>query len=219
VTNDQAVARLTVWVKDADASKIGRSFSSAAVEIGLASYPGATLTAPPADATPYGVYEAVYIPNSLVEHRVVTESATVIDVAVNPGVAASGSRLSVRRGLADPPEDWGPIWRVPLGSIVGARSGDKGGNANVGLWVRTDEAYHWLAHELDVDCFKSLLPETADLTVVRYELPNLRALNFVVEGLLGEGVASSTRQDPQAKGLGEWLRSRAFEIPITLLED
>ena len=64
--------------------------------------------------------------------------------------------------LDDPPEDWGAIWKLPLGSIAGARSGDKGGNANVGVWVRTDAAYHWLAHSLDVECFKALLPETAD---------------------------------------------------------
>jgi hypothetical protein len=218
-TNDRAVARLTISVKDSDGAKIGRTFSSAAVEIALATYPGATMTAPPGDATPYGVFEAAYIPNALVEHRVVTEDGTVIDVTPNPGLPRAGSRLITRRKLADPPEDWGPIWKVPLGSIVGARSGDKGGNANLGLWVRTDAAYHWLAHELDVDCIKWLLPETADLNVVRYELANLRALNFVIEGLLGEGVASSTRQDPQAKGLGEWLRSRTFDIPISLLED
>jgi hypothetical protein len=217
-TNDQAVARLTVAVKDEDATRIGRPFSSAAVEIALASYPGATMTAPPADATPYGVYQAAYLPNSLVEHRLVTEDGTVIDIEVNPGDAGR-RRPSTTPHLPAPPEDWGPIWRVPLGSIVGARSGDKGGNANLGLWVRTDAAYHWLAHSIDVDCIKWLLPETAELKIARYELPNLRALNFVIEGLLGEGVASSTRQDPQAKGLGEWLRSKNFDIPISLIED
>jgi hypothetical protein len=217
-TNDQAVARLTVAVKDQDAQRIGRPFSSAAVEIALASYPGATITAPPADATPYGVYQAAYLPNSLVEHRVVTEDGTVIDIDVNPGEAGR-RRPSTKPHLPDPPEDWGPIWRVPLGSIVGARSGDKGGNANLGLWVRTDAAYHWLAHSIDVDCIKWLLPETAELKMTRHELPNLRALNFVIDGLLGEGVASSTRQDPQAKGLGEWLRSKHFDLPIFLIED
>jgi hypothetical protein len=217
-TNERAVARLTVAVKDNDANKIGRSFSSAAVEIALATYPGAAMTAPPADATAYGVYEAAYVPNDLVEHRVVTEDGDSIDIEGSAVRPKSGSRVPSRRPLPDPPEDWGPIWRVPLGSIVGARSGDKGGNANLGVWVNTDAAYHWLAHRLDVECFKVLLPETADLTVTRYELPNLRALNFVVEGLLGEGVASSTRQDPQAKGLGEWLRSRHFDIPISLIE-
>jgi hypothetical protein len=216
--NDQAVARLTVDVKDHDAAKIGRPFSSAAVEIALATYPGATMTSPPGEATPYGVYQAAFIPNHLVEHRVVRHDGTVINVEPPQG-APMTSYLWSRRGLDEPPEDWGPTWRVPLGRLVGARSGDKGGNANLGIWARSDAAYHWLEHTIDVECIKWLLPETAELTVVRFELPNLRALNFVIDGLLGEGVASSTRQDPQAKGLGEWLRSRHFEIPVQLLED
>jgi hypothetical protein len=105
--------------------------------------------------------------------------------------------------------------RRPLGTIAGARSGDKGGDANLGVWVRTDEAYAWLSAELTVARLKELLPEAGE--VVRYELPNLRALNFVLHGLLGEGVASSTRFDPQAKALGEWLRSRHVDIPEDLL--
>jgi hypothetical protein len=106
---------------------------------------------------------------------------------------------------------------VPLGRVAGARSGDKGGNANVGVWVRTETAWRWLAHTLTVELFQELLPETANLVVSRYVLPNLWALNFVVEGLLGEGVASQARFDPQAKAVGEWLRSRYLEIPEVLL--
>lgn len=101
-----------------------------------------------------------------------------------------------------------------LGTIVGARSGDKGGDANIGVWVRTPEAYEWLNGFLTVEKLKELLPEANEVS--RYELPNLRALNFVLHGLLGEGVASSTRFDPQAKALGEWLRSREAEIPEEL---
>jgi hypothetical protein len=105
--------------------------------------------------------------------------------------------------------------KLPLGTIAGARSGDKGGDANLGIWVRTDEAYAWLERELTVDKIKELLPEAGE--VIRYELKNLKALNFVLKGLLGEGVASSTRFDPQAKALGEWLRSRHVDIPEALL--
>jgi hypothetical protein len=108
--------------------------------------------------------------------------------------------------------------RAPLGGVVGARSGDKGGNANVGLWARTDAAYRWLTEALTPETFLELLPEARGRPVHRYELPNLRALNFVVVGLLGEGVASSVRPDPQAKGLGEYVRSRFMDIPTTLLE-
>lgn len=107
--------------------------------------------------------------------------------------------------------------RVPLGRIAGARSGDKGGTANLGVWVRDPAAYGWLAEFLTVERLKTLLPETALLAVERYELPNLSALNFVLPGLLGEGVSSSTRADPQAKGLGEWLRARLVEVPADLL--
>jgi hypothetical protein len=89
----------------------------------------------------------------------------------------------------------------------------------VGVWVESDEAFDWLSRGLTVDKFKELLPETKEYDVVRFELPNIRALNFVVHGLLGEGVAAGTRQDPQAKGLGEWLRARHVNIPLSLLEE
>ena len=111
----------------------------------------------------------------------------------------------------------GPTQRAPLGLIAGARSGDKGGNANVGVWARTDDAWRWLAHELTADRFQQLIPESRGLKVTRHLLPNLRALNFVVDGILGEGVAAQHRFDPQAKALGEWLRSRHLDIPEALL--
>ena len=77
--------------------------------------------------------------------------------------------------------------------------------------------WRWLAHTLTVDALRELLPETADLPVTRHLLPNLRAVNFVIEGILGKGVAHQARFDPQAKGLGEWLRSRHVDIPEALL--
>lgn len=83
--------------------------------------------------------------------------------------------------------------------------------------MRTDDEWRWLAHTLTVDRFRELLPETADLPVIRHVLPHLRALNFTVTGILGEGVASQARFDPQAKALGEWLRSRHLDIPEVLL--
>jgi hypothetical protein len=111
----------------------------------------------------------------------------------------------------------GPTRRLPLGTIAGARSGDKGGDANVGVWVRSARAWRWLANTLTVGEFKRMLPETEPLAVTRHVLPNLHALNFVVEGLLGEGVAAQARFDPQAKAVGEWLRARHIDIPEVLL--
>ena len=101
------------------------------------------------------------------------------------------------------------------GRIAGARSGDKGGSANIGVWVRDADQFAWLDETLTVDALRRLLPETADLTVTRHRFPNLFAVNFVIEGILGRGVADNVRFDPQAKGLGEWLRSRVVDIPVS----
>ncbi len=111
----------------------------------------------------------------------------------------------------------GPARRAPLGAVARARSGDKGGTANVGVWARTDEAAAWLAVTLTPDRIRELLPEAAGLPVAVHPLPNLRAVNVVVDGLLGQGVAASTRFDPQGKAVGEWLLSRTLEIPEALL--
>jgi hypothetical protein len=103
--------------------------------------------------------------------------------------------------------------------VVGSRSGDKGGNANLGVFARSDEVWAWLDGFLTVERLKELLPETAPLTVDRHRLANLRSLNFVIHGLLQEGVAASTRQDGQAKSLGEWLRARVVPVPTALADD
>ena len=105
---------------------------------------------------------------------------------------------------------------VPLGVLVGARSGDKGGDANIGLWADDDAVAAWLQQEFSTVLLKELLPEVEPYPISRYTLPNLRAVNFVVHGLLGWGVASNLRLDTQAKGLGELLRSRSVEVPAAL---
>jgi acyclic terpene utilization AtuA family protein len=209
-TEEEASAFLHCAVRDADPATTGRAFSAAAVEIALASYPGFHLTAPPADTSPVGVYSGRFVPATAVAHTAVLADGTHVEIAPTPHAetAADASEPSL-----PPPPAAGAMTRRPLGSIAGARSGDKGGDANVGVWARNDAAWGWLANTLSVESLQQLLPETAGLTVHRYVLPNLRALNFVIEGLLGEGVASSTRFDPQAKALGEWLRSRTVDVP------
>lgn len=213
---EAASALLHCMVRDSDPALVGRAFSAHAVGIGLSSYPGFHLTAPPGDASPVGVYHPGFIPADAVEHVAVLDDGSRI-VIPPPTETASSVDLAPEPAAVPAPVHAGPTRRMPLGSIAGARSGDKGGNANVGVWARDDKAWTWLAHTLTVDELQRLLPETADYAIHRYVLPNLRALNFVIEGLLGEGVASSTRFDPQAKALGEWLRSRNIDIPEELL--
>jgi hypothetical protein len=215
-TNEQAAALLRVQVRGDDPKLVGRAFSSAAVELALASYPGCTLTSQPADASPYGVYWPALVDLDEVEHVVVHADGRR---EVVPHTPFSRPPRGAGPGIFIDETPWHglPTSRVPLGALIGARSGDKGGNANVGFWARTDEAAQWLLAWLTEERFRSLLPEAEGLQIRIHPLPNLRAVNVVVRGLLGEGVASSTRFDPQAKGLGEYLRSRHVDVPIALL--
>ncbi len=238
--NAEATATLRVTVKDTDPDRVGRRFSGAATELALAGYPGLHLTGPPTPATDYGVFWPALLPAELVIPRVVQADGRVVEVPhtadraahrepladATPDLALAPDATEVAAVRPAPHQGGAPdsqpdtateTRRLPLGTIIGARSGDKGGNANVGLWARSEAAWRWLESYLTIDRFRTLVPEADELEVQRFELPNLFALNFVVVGLLGEGVASSTRPDPQAKGLGEYVRSRLVDFPVGLL--
>ncbi|MFI7392454.1 acyclic terpene utilization AtuA family protein [Streptomyces tendae] len=217
-TEETASALLRLVVRDADQQVVGRALSGAAIELALAGYPGFHVLAPPGKGAPYGVFEDVYVPHGAVDHVAVLHDGRRVSV---PPPRPLAQDTVVPAHVPEPPLPQplppGPVRRAPLGLVAGARSGDKGGDANVGVWARTDDAWRWLAHELTADRFRELIPEARDLPVTRHQLPNLRALNFVVEGILGEGVAAQARFDPQAKALGEWLRARHLDIPESLL--
>jgi hypothetical protein len=143
---------------------------------------------------------------------VVGGKRTVVD---NTDFATAPAIEPLTVSLPDAPQ--GPARPAPLGTLFGTRSGDKGPNANLGIFARSPEAFAWLREFLTVDRLKSLMPEAADRSIDRYDLPNLWSLNFIFHGLLEEGVAASTRQDPQAKALGEYLRAKIVDIPEVLL--
>jgi hypothetical protein len=213
-TNEEAFAFLTVSVKDPDPEKVGRAFSGRVVEMALASYPGFTTTGPPSREQQFGVFWPALVAADALRERVVFEGESV-EIAPAPRPAGFAPPAPPPAPEAAAPA--GPTRRAPLGRVCGARSGDKGGNANLGVWARTPEAYAWLAGFLTVDRLRALLPETRSLAVERFDLPNLLALNFVVHGLLGDGVAASLRSDPQAKSLGEYLRAKIVPVPEALL--
>jgi hypothetical protein len=234
-----ASCRLRCSVKDPDADVVGRAFTAAAVELGLASYPGFTLTGPPAAASPYGIYRPAYVDRAAVEHAVAHADGSSELVGDGPAVsqpeaaasAAPAATVQTVGPLGDPAEaaeqvaEQAPAEtvtrRLPLGTIVHARSGDKGGDANLGLWVDQSscgpQRVAWLTKFVTPDRVRELVPEAADLEVEVYPLPNLGAVNVVIRDLLGEGVAASTRFDPQAKALGEWVRSRHVNLTQGLL--
>jgi hypothetical protein len=218
-TNEEAVAVWRLTVKDPDERKVGRAIFDATVELGLSTIPGFFgVGGGGQEARPYGVYRPALVPADLVPQHVVVLGGdrAVVDSTAPPASARffpAEERTNPRR------TGWGETLRAPIGRVVGTRSGDKGGNANLGVFARTDDAWAWLDAFLTVDELQRLLPETADLDVQRYRLPSIRSLNFVIVGLLQEGVAASTRQDGQAKSLGEWLRARHVDVPAVLLKD
>lgn len=213
-SEETASAMLHCVVRGSDPKAVGRAFSNAGIELVLASYPGFHVTSPPTEASVYGVFDPAYVDQHAVRQVAVHPDASEHAVPAPPSFLA----------LEPVPQPQLPELleasarqRTALGQVAGARSGDKGGSANIGVWVRTETAWRWLCHELTVEKFQQLLPEAASLTVHRHVLPTLWALNFVVEDILGDGVASNARFDPQAKALGEWLRSRQLDIPEILL--
>ncbi|MEU6701665.1 acyclic terpene utilization AtuA family protein [Pseudonocardia sp. NPDC046786] len=223
-SNPEATAHLRITVKGADRRLVGRGFSNATMELALGGYAGFHTTTPPTDATVFGIYRPARVPRTAVTHTVVLPDGTRRTVAdppssgpIQPQVTAPARTGEQSIGAAGE-QSSGTTRRVPLGTVAGARSGDKGGNANIGIWARDDAGRDWLAAFLTPQRIRELLgPETAGLDVEVFDLPNLRAVNVVVHGLLGDGVASSTRPDPQAKGLGEYLRSRLVDVPVQLL--
>lgn len=214
-SNEAAQALLKITVKDPDGAKVGRAWSNRAIEMALAHYPGFHMTSPPTEETAYAVYWPALIPSGMIEQVVHVGGR---ETAVPPTMSGSPDMApALPRSAVIPPAPGGKTVRAPLGRVAGARSGDKGGNANVGVWVRTPEAYAWLLQFLTAERLGQLLPEARGLEVERYPLPNLLAVNFVIQRLLGEGVSASTRSDPQAKSLGEYLRARVVDVPETLL--
>jgi hypothetical protein len=220
-TQEAASARLRLVARDPSADNVGKALTAPLIELALASYPGFTATTPPMPATPYGVHRTASVPHDVVEHVVHHHDGSV-SVIPPPAVTSPvehGEPLHVEALVET---TTGPVRRVPLGTFVHARSGDKGGDANLGLWVsardeRAPERAAWLLSTVTPQCVRSLLPEADGLPVQVYPLPGLLAVNVVVEGLLGLGVAAGSRFDPQAKGLGEWARSRLVEVPGALL--
>ncbi len=214
-TNEQAVALLRISVKDPDPNKVGRAFSNALMETALATIPGFFgVGGGPGEGRPFGVYEPAMIPAAAAEQEVVILGGSTH--TVSSVIPSATVRVEGREG----PKAQVPVGRTvraPLGRVFGSRSGDKGSNANLGVFARSDAAWTWLDENLTTEKLRALLPEVAELPVERHRLPAIRSLNFVIHGLLEEGVAASTRQDPQAKSLGEWLRARVVDLPEALL--
>jgi Acyclic terpene utilisation family protein AtuA len=199
----------------------GRAFSSRMVELALSSYPGLYALGPPQPGSAFGVYWPALLDQAMLDHTVHHHHGTTETIAPGNPHSASGDVSSPAEPSATPSvrDSWtDELVVASLGEIVHARSGDKGGDANLGVWVHEREGWEWLRSTLTVDELRRLLPETRDLAIARYEFPNLGAVNFLIRGLLGTGATSTLRLDAQTKALGEWLRSRSTRVPRPLVK-
>lgn len=211
-TNETAFAYLRVSVMDPDQNKVGREFSAKVVELALANIPGFTLTAPPDKGSPALQHWPTMVSRKHLQQKISINGG---EFFVQPVVADAGGR-SVPPPVEDVRPAEGKMIQAPLGRVYATRSGDKGGNANLGVWASSKEAYAYLKDFLTVEQLRQLLTDVAEFEIERHELPNLLALNFYIKGMLGEGVAASIRSDPQAKTLGEYLRAKIIDMPASI---
>ncbi|AKT37555.1 acyclic terpene utilization AtuA family protein [Chondromyces crocatus] len=215
-SGEEALAELRVTVASPDPERVGRRFAARAVELALSTVPGLTLTAPPGDAIPDVAFWPCLVDREHIQERVVFGNE-ILTVPPPPTLLVPSAPTAAEPPSTAPPHD-GPTERIALGRLFGARSGDKAGNANLGVWARSPAAHEFLRTFLTVERLEALLPETESYAVERYELPNLLALNFVIRGILGDGVGASSRLDPQAKTLSEVLRACLIDVPASLVK-
>jgi hypothetical protein len=214
-SDDQSYVKISV--ADPDSAAVGREFSSAVVATALASYPGLYLTTPPGPATEFMVGWPTLIDASRLRPRVHLPGKQ-IDIATPTQTQPVASDQPQTAPAAEE-RDGAELTSIDVGKYVGARSGDKGGNANLGLWVRDERLLALLDYLTVPHRLAGLLPSLRDNDIRVYPLPNLRAVNVVIVGLLGNGVAASLREDPQAKSLGEHFRGVRTAVPAALLPE
>jgi hypothetical protein len=215
--NEEHSSILRVVVKDTNADKVTKHFSAAANGMGIASYPG--LYALGSTSQMFGVCWPTLIPAELITQQIHIDgdgTEQVIELNCAPATEPNAAIEPLLPKLPSSPV--GETRFTHLGEVFAARSGDKAGNANIGMWARSPEANAWLQENLTLEKLKEIMPEAGKYQTERFPMPNIGAINFLIRGVLGEGVAASTRLDAQAKGFGEYLRAIKMDIPVSLLD-
>ena len=211
------MASLRVSVKSKNADLVGRMFSAKMIELALANYPGFFTGGGVRSGGPVLVYWPALIDSKHIKETVHVDGKTI---EVLPTNQLGLEEIYYQKQPIDvPPAPSDAPLRKPLGELFGARSGDKGGCANIGVWAKTENAFSFLNEYLTVETLKELMPDVAEFDIDRYELPNILSLNFYIHGILQDGVSSNTRKDGQAKSLGEYLRSKYIDMPKSLIEE
>lgn len=152
-------------------------------------------------------------------HTVVLDDGRTLDIPPHPQAGPARPQPVHAEPEPLPPAAGRATQRAPLGRVAFARSGDKGGNSNVGVWAAQEKAWPWLRQALSTEMLRRLLPQAQGLEIVRHEFAHLRAVHFIVRGLLGCGGSTNLQADQVGKAVGEFVLSRQIEIPVELLVD
>lgn len=219
---DEITALASLTVKDRDQSRVSRDgFSNQIYQLITRSIPGFYSVGPPTREQQFGVQWPCLIPKERVSAELVETGGDRTAIGWGP-FSEKPTLSSLEQAEAGTDERHtssarsGDHSTVPLRALVGTRSGDKAGNANLGLWADSDEVFEWLHDEVTTSRLRELAPEIGDLEIRRDVLPNLRALNFVVIGWLEQGVSDCTRLDAQAKAFGEFIGAQLVDVPASL---
>lgn len=193
----------------------------------LQSSPGASLGNDfrQAEGKPYYEYHPSLLPQEEVKQRVhllYDAPQKSIEMPLSPEFRTY-DRQQPSYETRDPValESFGPTVRMSLGRIVLGRSGDKCSDCNVGLFVRHDDEWDWLRSFLTVAKIRELLgPEEGDKAthIDRFEMPNVRAVHFLLHDHLDRGYDACSTYDTLGKNCCEFLRMREVDLPKKFVE-
>jgi hypothetical protein len=216
-SNEEAMATLSISVKSMNPDLVGRLFSAKIIELSLANYPGFFSSGGGKKPGPVIVYWPALVDSKFINEYVHIDGETI---EIIPTSQMGFEESFYQKNLVEiAPAPEGKTDKGPLGSYFGARSGDKGGCANLGVWAKTDLSYSFLYNFLTVEKLKELLPDLNNYEIDRYDLPNIKSLNFYIHGILEDGVSSNNKKDGQAKSLGEYLRAKIVDLPISIIKE
>ena len=216
-THEEAMALLRIIVKSQDPKLVGRMFTAKIIELALANYPGWFSKDAIGSGTPFIVYWPALINSKYVKETVHINGKEIEVLPTNQLLDQDSKKPTIDVNVPELNEE--DTEEIQFGRLIGARSGDKGGCANLGVWVKNDDSYSFLYYFLTVEKLKELLSDLADYQIERFDFPNIKAVNFYIHGILGDGASSNTNVDALAKSLGEYLRAKKVSVPKQLLKE
>jgi hypothetical protein len=216
-SNEEAMATLSISVKSRNPDLVGRLFSAKIIELSLANYPGFFSAGTGKKPGPVISYWPALIDSKHIKEYVHVDGKT-LEIEPTSQLQFEENYYQ-KQPVAIEPAPKSEMDEISFGRLFGARSGDKGGCANIGVWAKTDLSFSFLYNFLSVEKLKELMPDLNKFSIDRYELPNINSLNFYIHGILEDGVSSNNRMDGQAKSLGEYLRAKTISVPKIIIEE